>query len=133
MSEIRTTELMEKIWAREKEPIGEFGNLWNNDLVAYNGASNAVDTVSNPNISIMVNSYSDEANTTPANVTLNFEISPDGVHWTFCSQITQDLPQGGGSESHIFPTVGGRYVRLVRDDTITDDDLYLVASLQAKP
>ena len=113
--------------------IGDFGNLWNNELVAYNGESNIVDTQNLPHISIMLNSYSDEANDTPANVTLEFLASPDGEHFTFCSQITENLPQGGTSEAHIFPTVGGRYIRIRRNDAEAEPDLYLTGSLQAKP
>ena len=113
--------------------IGKKGNLWDNELVPYDGTSSVVDTENLPNISIMVNSYSDEQNSTPANVTLNFEASPDGENWTFCSTITQNLPQGGESEAHIFETVGTKYIRLVRDDADTENDLYITASLQAKP
>ncbi len=113
--------------------VGSKGNLWDNELVTYNGTSSVVDIQNLPNISIMVNAYSDEANTTSANVTINFEASPDNETWTFCSQITQNLPQGGESEAHIFETVGVRYIRLVRDDADTEDDLYITASLQAKP
>lgn len=108
-------------------------NLWDNEEVAYNGESAIVDIANFPHISIIVNAYSDEANTTPNNVTLEFLASADGEHFTFCSQITQNLPQGGTSEAHIFPTIGARYVRLRRNDTDTQPKLYIKASLQAKP
>jgi len=111
---------------------GVLGNLWNNEEVVYNGTSNEVDIEHFPHISIMVNAYSDEANTTPLNVTLNFEASPDGDHWTFCSQITENLPQGGKSEAHVFHTVGTKYIRLVRDDADTEDNAYIIATIQAK-
>lgn len=113
--------------------IGEFGNLWNNDLVTYNGTSSIVDTKNMPHLSISINAFSDEANTSVQNVTINFEASPDGENFTFCSQVTQNLPQGGTSEAHIFETIGARYVRLSRDDADTEPDAYINASIQAKP
>ena len=118
---------------RDVRIIGEHGNLWNNDLVVYNGVSNAVHLENFPHMSIMVNIYSDESNTTPINGTINFEASADGEHWTFCSQISTNLPQGGTSEAHIFETVGAKYIRLVRDDADNEPDVYITASLQAKP
>jgi len=118
---------------RDIRIIGEHGNLWNNDLVAYNGVSNVVHLENFPHMSIMINIYSDEANTTPVDGTINFEASADNEHWTFCSAITQNLPQGGTTEAHIFETVGTKYVRLVRDDADTEPGVYIRASLQAKP
>lgn len=112
--------------------IGKHGNLWDNELVPYNGESNVVDLQNLPNCSITVNAYSDETNITPANLTLEFLASADGVRFTFCSQITQDLPQGGDSEAHIFPTMGTRYMKLRRNDADTESDLYVTASVQAK-
>ena len=113
--------------------IGEFGNLWNNELVPYDGESNIIDVKNLPHISIMLNAYEDEENETPANVTLEFLASADGEHFTFCSQITENLPQGGDSESHVFFTAGARYIRIRRNDDDTEPDLYLTGSLQAKP
>ena len=112
--------------------IGRHGNLWGNELVSYNGESNIVDLQNLPHTSITVNAYSDEANNTPANVTIEFLASADGEHFTFCSQITQNLPQGGDSEAHIFPTMGTRYIKLRRADADTEEDLYITASVQAK-
>ncbi len=113
--------------------VGSKGNLWDNDLVAYNGTSSVVDTQNLPNISIMINIYSDEENTITANATVNFEGSPDGTNWTYCTQISENLPQGSASEAHVYHTVGARYIRLARADTDGDDDVYITASLQAKP
>ena len=113
--------------------IGEFGNLWNNELVPYDGESNIIDVKNLPHISIILNAYEDEQNETPANVTLEFLASADGEHFTFCSELTQNLPQGGDSESHVFFTAGARYIRIRRNDDDEDPDLYLTGSLQAKP
>ena len=109
-----------------------FGNLWNNAEVEHDGTSNEVDIEHFPHISIMINIYSDEANETEQNATINFEASPDGEHWTFCGQITENLPQGGKSKAHIFETVGTKYIRLVRDDDAADDNVFINATVQAK-
>lgn len=111
---------------------GDF-NLWNNELVTFNGESNVVNLKNYANVSIMVSAYSDEANTTPNNVTLEFLASPDGEHFTFCSQITQNLPQGGDNEAHVFFTVGSKYMKLRRADADGEPELYIRAAVQSKP
>lgn len=110
---------------RDARIIGENGNLWDSASVAYNGTSASFDTLNYPNISIIVNAG--------ANVTLNFEVSPDGQNWTFCENITQNLPQGGSSTAHVYETVGARYMRLVRADTDSDPNVTITATIQAKP
>ena len=128
-----TETTLEILKNRMTNKIGDYGNLWNNELVAYDGESNIIDTQNLPHISIMLNAYSDEENETPANVTLEFLASADGEHFTFCSEITQNLPQGGDSESHIFETIGARYIKIRRADDDSEEELYLTGSLQAKP
>ena len=128
-----TETTLETLKNRMTNQIGTYGNLWDNDLVEYNGESNIIDTQNLPHISIMLNAYEDEENETPANVTLEFLASADGEHFTFCSKITEDLPQGVQSEAHVFFTVGTRYIRIRRNDDDEDPDLYLTGSLQAKP
>ena len=128
-----TETTLETLKNRMTNQIGTYGNLWDNDLVEYDGESNIVDTQNLPHISIMLNAYSDEENETPANVTLEFLASADGEHFTFCGKITEDLPQGGQSEAHIFETIGARYIKIRRADDDTEEELYLTGSLQAKP
>jgi len=111
---------------------GKF-NLWDNELVSYDGESNVVDLFNYPHISIIVSAYSDEANTNPENVTLEFLASPDGEHFTFCTQITENLPQGGGSEAHVFYTIGARYMKIRRADDDNEPDLYIRGAVQANP
>ena len=129
MSQMRTTEILHN---KLNKVIGSHGNLWDNEEVALDGESAVVDLGSNPHTSITVNAYEDEANDTPADVTIEFLASADGEHFTFCSKITENLPQGGTSEGHIFPTMGTRYIRLRRADD-SGDPLYITASVQAKP
>ena len=123
-----------RIANRQTKLIGEFGNLWDG-VVEENSNSEVVDTENLPRISIMIDSFEvvgGEKGEDSKNVTVSFEASPDGEHFTFCQQITQNLPQGGDSEAHIFETVGARYIRLVRNDT-SDGEAYIQATLQAKP
>jgi len=108
-------------------------NLWDNEAVAYNDESNAVDLENYPHISIIIAAFSDEENTTPANVTLEYLASPDGEFYTLCDTITQDLPQGGDNNAHKFYTIGSRYMKLRRADDAVDDPLYIKAAVQAKP
>ena len=128
-----TETTLETLKNRMTNQIGTYGNLWDNELVEYNGESNIIDTQNLPHISIMLNAYSDEDNDTPANVTIEFLASADGEHFTFCSKITENLPQGGTSEAHIFETIGARYIKIRRADDDTESDLYITGSLQAKP
>jgi len=118
---------------QEVKLVGEHGNLWNNEEVVYDGESSIVDTKNLPNISIMVNIFSDEANTSTAQGTVNFNASANGDFWTFCTQITDNLPQGSSHEAHVFHTIGARYVKLVRADTDSDPNVWITATLQAKP
>lgn len=114
--------------------VGSFGNLWDG-IVNDGEISNYVDTKNLPHISIMVNAFTvenEEKGSDGKDVSINFESSPDGEHWTFCNQITENLPQGGQSEAHIFETIGVRYVRLKRAE---DDggEAYIESTIQAKP
>ena len=123
-----------RIATRQTKLIGEFGNLWDG-VVEENSNSKVVDTENLPHISIMIDAFEvvdGEKGDDSKNVTISFEASPDGEHFTFCQQITQNLPQGGDSRAHIFETVGARYIRLVRNDT-SDGEAYIQATLQAKP
>ena len=119
---------------RQTGMINEEGelNLWDNEAVDYNGESNEIDLRNYPHISIIVAAFSDEENTNPANVTLEYLASPDGEFYTVCDTITEDLPQGGDNNAHKFYTIGSRYMKLRRADSDTDDPLYIKASVQAK-
>ena len=123
-----------RIATRQTKLIGEFGNLWDG-VVEENSNSEVVDTENLPHISIMIDAFEvvdGEKGDDSKNVTINFEASPDGENFTFCLQITENLPQGGDSEAHIFETIGARYIRLARNDE-TQGQAYIQATLQAKP
>ena len=113
--------------------IGEFGNVFNG-VIGQQAEGNAVDLKNLPHISIIVDAFEDDNGEKGAEkqVTINYETSADGVHWTFCGIITEKLPQGSATKAHVFETVGARYARLVRDDT-DGGDAYVEGTIQAKP
>ena len=99
--------------------IGEEGNAWNNEATGENGVSAAVDTKNLPHISIM--------GVVDAATNLSFEISQDGETFYFCGIISDDIspqkPPGQQAdfpaEFHIFPIVGGRYIRIRSSENVT--------------
>ena len=114
--------------------IGSFGNLWEDELVSYNGESTVVDLQNLPNISIMIECFSDAELTTRVPATIEFLASPDGENFTFCSRITEDLPgtSKDTSRAHVFYTVGTRFMRLRRNDSDTAGNIYVRATVNAK-
>lgn len=119
---------------REVKVVGEYGNLWNEEVVSYNDESAIVHLESYAHISITVACFSDAGLTTPEPATIEFLASPDGQHFTFCNQITADLPGTANdiSESHAFETIGTEYMKLRRNDSDTASDVYIRATVQAK-
>lgn len=109
---------------RDLRIIGHNGNLWDNETTSPGDISKEFDMLNYPHISIIVNAQSD--------VTINFQVSPDGENWTYCEQISEQLPQGGSSEAHFYESIGAKYCRLERDP---DDagDINITATIQAKP
>ena len=97
-------------------------NAWNGSATGVNGVSNVIDTGDNPHISIILDISE------PSDV--SFEVSEDGVHFTLCSQITEQLPTqaGGKLNAHVFPTIGARYIRLK-----SSVDVIANATVVAKP
>ena len=124
-----------RIANRQTGMINEEGelNLWDNAAVAEDGISNEVFLGNYAHFSIAIEAFADEDNNTEQDITVNFEVSPDGEHWFFCSELTERLPQGGDSKKHIFETMGARYARLVRDDEAGAGIAYINAFMQAKP
>ena len=120
---------------RQSGMINEEGklNLWDNEAVPEDGISNEVFLGNYPHFSIAIEAFADEDNNTEQDVTVNFEVSPDGERWFFCAELTERLPQGGDSKKHIFEAMGARYARLVRDDEAGAGIAYINAFMQAKP
>ena len=111
-----------------KRQIGKEGNAWDDEQTGENGVSAMVDTKNLPHISIM--------GVVDATTDLSFEISRDGETFYFCGIISDDIspqsPPGQTAdfpaEFHIFPVVGGRYIRI-----ISSEDVKATVTIAAKP
>ena len=125
MSQIRATEILESILVRQ---VGEEGNAWNDESTGEEGVSNIVDTKNMPHVSIL--------GVVDAQTDLSFEISQDGETFYFCGAISEDIspqsPPGQTAdfpaEFHIYPSVGGRYVRIRSSEDVT-----ATVTIAAKP
>ena len=102
-----------------KRQIGKEGNAWDDEQTGENGVSAVADTKNLPHISIM--------GVVDAATDLSFEASQDGTTFYFCKIISDDIspqkPPGQQAdfpaEFHIFPSVGGRYIRIRSSEDVT--------------
>ena len=112
----------------EERSIGVEANAWDNESTGEGGTSDIVDTKNLPHISIM--------GVVDAATDLSFEVSQDGETFYFCQIISDTIsPQSPPgqiedfpAEFHIYPTVGGRYIRLRSSEDVT-----ATVTIAAKP
>ena len=108
--------------------IGEEGNAWNDEQTGEDAFSAIVDTENLPHVSIM--------GVVDAATDLTFYVSQDGENFYFCAIISEDIspsvPPGQTEDFpatfHIFPTVGGRYIRIR-----SSNDVRATVTIAAKP
>ena len=98
--------------------LGDHGNAWLNEDTGEAGNSRVVDTRHLSQLSIM--------GVVDAATDLSFWISQDGENFYFCAIISAEIspsnPPGQTADFpatfHIYPAVGGRYVRLQSSNNV---------------